>query len=152
MSPRIKYTEELADKICDEIASSSRGLAFICAKLNVSPSTVFKWLSEHKDFAERYARAREAQADYMADEILEIADDDAHDTIRTEKGDIENKEWVNRSRLKVEARKWVASKLKPKKYGDKLDLTSGGDKLAPVIIDWAGTHDNKPDTQTEGGA
>jgi hypothetical protein len=90
-------------------------------------STIFKWLTENEDFAEQYARAREAQADTLADEILDIADDGSNDYMGEDKaydGDA-----VQRSKLRVDARKWVAAKLKPKKYGDKLDLTSGGEKI-----------------------
>lgn len=127
------YTEELADKICHQIATSSKGLHSIC-KADDMPSTVtvYSWLKDenHKEFLNKYVRAREDQADFLADEILQIADDSSKDTIEHEKfGEIENKEWVNRSKLRVDARKWVASKLKPKKYGDKMDLTTDGEKL-----------------------
>jgi hypothetical protein len=47
---------------------------------------------------------------------------------------VENKEWTNRSRLRIDARKWVASKLKPKVYGDKTDITSGGEQLKQTTI------------------
>ena len=70
----------------------------------------------------------------MAEEIQDIADDSSNDWIEIEKRDgtsyeIVNKEAVLRSRLRVDTRKWLMSKLKPKKYGEKLDLTSGGDKI-----------------------
>lgn len=77
-----------------------------------SAATVCRWQVERSEFAEQYARARAAQADTLADELLDIADDDAED--------------VNRSRLRVDARKWIASKLKPKSYGDKMDVNHGG--------------------------
>jgi hypothetical protein len=156
MSPKggrpSKYTEELANELCDKIATSNRGLAHICAGMDIKPSAIFTWLQDKPEFAEKYARAREAQADFLADEILEIADNSENDTIITENGTLENKEWVNRSKLKVEARKWIASKLKPKKYGDKLDLTTGGDKLQPTIIDWTGTNGNNANSKTEGSS
>ena len=121
------YSLELVTKICDEIATSSKGLSKICENpLYPSFSTLFKWLS-HKDkgeFVQLYARARENQADFLADEIIEIADDKSGDVIETDNGPIENREFSSRSRLKIDARKWVASKLKPKKYGDKVDVTS----------------------------
>jgi len=73
-----------------------------------------------------YARAREAQAEVLADEIVEIADDSSEDFIFAEGEDQDgkgakkyvNKEYVKRSALRVDARKWVAAKLLPKKYGD----------------------------------
>lgn len=134
-----KYSEELADKICDLISNSNRGLAFHCENLNIAPSSVFKWLAEHKEFSDKYARARETQAEYLADEILEIADDGSKDTKTIKKGnefvEVENTEWTNRSKLRVDARKWVASKLKPKKYGDKLDMTTDGEKINNVKVE-----------------
>lgn len=119
-----KYSDELADKICVQIASSCIGLAKICKGLGISSDSVYKWLNENKEFSDKYARAREEQADFLADEILEIADDGTKDTkiIFDKAGnqiEVEDTEWTNRSRLRVDARKWVASKLAPKKYSDK---------------------------------
>jgi len=125
-----KYSEALANSICEKLATSNRGLAHICAEEGVSTTTVFKWLKENPEFADNYARAREAQADFLADEILEIADDGSRDTKTIMKGDVaievEDTEWTNRSKLRVDARKWIASKLKPKKYGDKIETEHSG--------------------------
>jgi hypothetical protein len=78
------------------------------------PSTVsiYKWLREHDEFANNYARARENQADTFADAIIDEADKAV------------DKDSAAAAKVKVDARKWVASKLKPKKYGDKLDMTT----------------------------
>lgn len=123
------YNQEIADKICEQIATSSKSLRNIC-KGEGMPSvvTVLKWMREDTNgFLAQYARAKEEQADFMIEEILDIADDGSNDLMTIEKGDmsyeVENKEVTNRSKLRVEARKWIASKLKPKKYGDKLDIT-----------------------------
>lgn len=122
------YSEELVDKICEKISTSSKGLHSIISENEDFPSfaTVFKWLSdpEKKYFVDKYTHARELQAEFMADEMIRIADDSSNDTLMTDKGEIENKEWTNRSKLRVETRKWIASKLKPKVYGDKLDVTT----------------------------
>ena len=83
------------------------------------------------------------QADYLADQIIEIADYSEHDTIEAEKGEMENREWVNRSKLRVEARKWIASKLKPKQYGDKLDIDAKIE--SKVVPEWL---KEKPDGST----
>jgi hypothetical protein len=80
------------------------------------------WLKNYTYFMDNYARAREAQADWYADEIISVIDN-----AKSDRNEIE------RARIKVEALKWVASKLKPKKYGDKLDLTSDGDRV-PIPI------------------
>lgn len=130
-----KFTEELFQSICDEIAHSSLGLVNICKKHKVSAVSFYDWVAKDEDRLNRYVRAREMQADFLADEILEISDDSSKDTteleVRGEAIQVENREWTNRSRLRVDARKWVASKLKPKKYGDKLDLTTNGKDLLP---------------------
>lgn len=69
-----KYSDELAEKICEKIANG-RSLRSICAEDGMpTTSTVCKWLIENKEFSEQYARAREKQADYFAEEIIEIAD------------------------------------------------------------------------------
>lgn len=85
------------------------------------PATIYRWLSADKEFCNRYTRAREDQADTLADQIIEIADDCSRDTISDDDGERANTEWINRSRLRVDARKWIAAKLKPKKYGDAID-------------------------------
>ena len=137
------YTQELAEKICNEIATTNKSLRRICKELNISTMSVLRWLNdkEKESFCLQYARAKEEQADHLADEILEIADDSTKDTktIIGKDGkpiEVENTEWTKRSQLRVDARKWIASKLKPKKYGDKIDLTTKGDKITNVIANF----------------
>ncbi len=80
------------------------------------------------DLSTRYAMAKEQQAALLADEIITISDDSSEDALITEDGKrIYNKEFVNRSRLRVDARKWVAAHLLPKKYGDKLGIEHSGE-------------------------
>ena len=116
-----KYTEAVADDICERIARG-KSLINICSELNLSYSQVMVWLKKYTDFTDKYAHAREAQADWYADEIISVIDN-----AKSDRNEIE------RAKVKIEALKWVASKLKPKKYGDKLDLTSNGD-IMPVPI------------------
>lgn len=136
-----KYSQELADKICERISTSSDGLRKICKELNVSTMTVLRWLDDEdkKNFCLHYARAKQDQADFLVSEILEIADDSSGDEIEIDLGDgvkvtKQDHEFAARSRLRVDARKWVASKLAPKKYGDKLDVTTDGDKVNTTNI------------------
>lgn len=90
-------------------------------------STVYLWMAKHIEFSESYARAREDQADTLADQILEIADDGRNDTYTDDEGkEFVNHDVINRSRLRVDARKWVAAKLKPRKYGDKVSTELSG--------------------------
>ena len=80
------------------------------------------WLDGSRpEFSEQYARAREAQADKLAEEALQIADDGRSDTyLDAEGNERTDNEVIQRSRLRVDTRKWLASKMAPKKYGDKL--------------------------------
>lgn len=134
------FDQAIANKICEQIATTSKSLKTICKQEGMpSVRTVLNWLFEGnkedarpelKAFLRQYAYSKEEQADFLAEEIIEIADDGSNDLMTIQKGDmsyeVENKEVTNRSRLRVDARKWIASKLKPKKYGDKLDLGSEG--------------------------
>lgn len=133
-----KYTQELADKICEQIATTTNSLRTIC-KGDGMPSvdTVLRWIRADKEgFRERYARAKEEQADFMGEEMIEIADDGTNDYMTITKGDIsynvEDKEVTSRSKLRVETRKWLMGKLKPKKYGEKLDMELTGKDGGPI--------------------
>jgi hypothetical protein len=87
-------------------------------------STFYKWIDLDSEKSKRYARACELRADSIFEDILEIADDSSGDVKINEDGEeYLNTEFVQRSRLRVEARKWVVSKLNPKKYGDKQETT-----------------------------
>lgn len=121
-----KFSDELFERICNRIATSADGLQKICAENGLSSVSFYSWISGDENLLNRYARARDIQADLLADQIIEIADDSSNDTktIVNKAGEpieVENIEWTNRSKLRVEARKWIAAKLKPKKYGDKLE-------------------------------
>lgn len=133
----LSYSEEIAEEICGRIAEGE-SLRTICLDEHIpARRTIYGWLLRAEEgepfasFLHQYTRARELQADSFADEIQDIADDGSNDWM--EKFDKDgnsigwqlNGEAVQRSKLRVDARKWTASKLKPKKYGDKLDLTTG---------------------------
>lgn len=121
------YTDALGISICAQIASG-KSLVSICNKDGMpSVETVYYWLRDEtkKEFLNTYTRAREDQADTLADEIIDIADNSENDVKLDKDGNERiDSEVVARSRLRVEARKWVAAKLKPKKYGDKVDITA----------------------------
>lgn len=120
-------SQAASDYICDQIAEG-RSLRSILKDADMpASSTVFKALAADAEFAERYARAREVQADALFDEILDIADESKDDTIVDADGNVStNQEVVARSRIRIDARKWMAGKLRPKVYGDKLDLNHSG--------------------------
>ena len=101
-----------------------------------SQQSVYTWLREDVDFLERYTRAREAQADKLFREIIEIADDASRDYVATSDGKrIVDHENIQRSRLRVDARKWAAARLAPKKYGDRIEHDhKGGLNFQPAIL------------------
>lgn len=133
-----KYTQELADHICAEL-STGKSLRTVCVSENIPDRvTVYRWLRQYPEFRNQYALAKEEACDAMAEDMFDIADDGSNDLMTIQKGDIsyevENREVTNRSRLRVDTRKWYISKIKPKKYGDKLDLTSDGKAIAGNTI------------------
>jgi hypothetical protein len=116
--------------ICERIANGESLRQILETEGMPASSTVFKWLSDDASFSEQYARAREAQADAVFDDILSIADDGRNDWMQRNYGEetrwVENGEAIRRSQLRIDARKWMAGKLKPKKYGERLDLHHSG--------------------------
>lgn len=130
------YTEVVALAICERIANGE-SVRTICKDEHMPcAATVFKWLADESKatFTEQYTRARDAQADYYAEQIIQIADDGANDTYVDDDGKTRtDQDVIARSRLRVDARKWYASKLAPKKYGDKIEHSGPGEGGALVV-------------------
>jgi len=126
------YTQELADHICAEL-SSGRSMRNVCEDEGIpSRKTLFSWLRLYPEFLSQYGKAKEESADYLVEEMLDIADDGSNDWM--ERHDKEencvgwqlNGEHVQRSRLRLDTRKWIASKLKAKKYGERITTEHTG--------------------------
>lgn len=119
------FTAALARTICERLAKGET-LRAVCRDEGMpAESTVRLWaLDDVGGFSAQYARAREIGYHGMADEMVEIADETRLDTIEGEEGaeDRPDNEWITRSRLRVDTRKWLLSKALPKIYGDKLDV------------------------------
>jgi hypothetical protein len=119
------FTQELADLICERL-SLGESLRTICLDDALpSTSTICRWLADDEKvtFREQYVCAREAQADVLADEILQIADTPQEGTTIIDKPtgrEVKTGDMIEHRRLQVDARKWYASKVAPKKYGDKI--------------------------------
>jgi len=130
--PTIK-TKKLCAAICEGIALGKSSRA-VCAEAGISDRVLWNWLAKDEEFMQQYARAKEKCADYYAEEIVEIADDGANDKYIDEWGkEVVDNEAIQRSRLRVDARKWYASKLAPKKYGDRItNEHEGGDPSKPI--------------------
>lgn len=104
---------DIIERICEMLAAG-QSMAQICRRKDMpAESTVYKWLAEGGAFSERYARAREQQADLYADEIIEIADACEPEAAA-----------VAKAKARIDARKWLAARLAPKKYGDRVGLSA----------------------------
>lgn len=127
-----KYTEELATDICARIANG-QSLVTICGLAGMpTRDTVHRWVLTIPAFSDKYTQAREMQAEYYAEQIIEISDDSARDMTVDEDGNERvDHDHIARSRLRVDARKWYASKVAPKKWGDKLQH-GGAEDLPPI--------------------
>jgi hypothetical protein len=117
MSQESQYTPELGKRICDALAMHDGGLRTLCQQHDEfpTPATICKWRNNFVEFDEMYADAKRRQLDLMAEDIVDISNDDTLEP--------------NDKRLRVDTRKWLLSKLMHKTYGDKLDVTSGGETL-----------------------
>lgn len=120
------YSLKIADEIIKKI-ENGQSVRFIGQEDDMpAESTIHEWLKKHSEFSEKYVRAKEAYADSVFEEILEIADDSRNDWVEreTRRGSFIalNDEAIGRARLRVDARKWMLGKLAPKKYGDKLEI------------------------------
>jgi hypothetical protein len=154
------FSQKLADTICSRIAEGE-SLRNICKSEEMpNRATVHDWLleKEKKDFYDQYEKACNTRAENMFDELVEIADDGSNDYMeRLVGGDDDddegrvvrsvNSEHIQRSRLRVDARKWYLSKVLPKKYGDKLDMTSGGDPVQVAAFTLVKNENNNTDNK-----
>src|SRR5262245_5183728 len=131
-----KFSDEWTKMFCDLIAEG-QSVRQICSQPDQPhKSQVYRWLDENDDFRDQYARAREEQADKLFREIIEIADDASGDYITTSDGKtIVDHENIQRSRLRVDARKWAAARLAPRKYGDRVEHDhKGALNFQPAVL------------------
>lgn len=123
-------TNEIAEEICMAMSTSSEGLSSLCRRNPHWPTrkTIHEWRIKNKSFAEMYMTAKRAQIENFVDDIIDIADDSSRDSILTEKDGVIkesfNAEYVNRSKIRIDSRKWIAARLAPKIYGDKIQSES----------------------------
>ena len=108
-----------------------------------SRPTFYKFLKGNDDCFNKYARATKMRADFLFDQILEIADKQDKDVVISKEGiEVINHNLVNRNRLQIDSRKWVLSKMNPKKYGEKLDVTSDGEQIS-FEVNWGKSEKDK---------
>ncbi|MCJ2065860.1 terminase small subunit protein [Methylobacterium sp. J-088] len=112
------YSDELAERICDRLAAG-RSLRLICQDADVpSRDTVRRWLRDRLAFRARYAQSCELRADALADEALAIADDSSRDYRSGPSGLVLDADRLRRDRLRIDARKFSAARMAPRRYGD----------------------------------
>ena len=117
-----KYSEALGEEICNALGNSVDGITRIC-KANPhfpEPETIRDWRHKNQSFSAKYEAAKLKQALGFAEGIIDIVDDNSNDIMMTDKGPAVNSAAIQRDRLRMDARKWIACKLLPKVYGDKV--------------------------------
>ena len=139
-----KQISKMKEFLIDQISNTTIGIRRLKKMFPddiPAVSTLMLWLKEDKEFSEQYTHAKQMQAEIMIDEAMCIADDDSDDIIKVDLDGVEiekvNHENINRSRLRVDIRKWHASKLAPKLYGDKIDHTTNGKEInttVPIVV------------------
>jgi hypothetical protein len=129
-------TDELFDEICERMVDGE-SVRTICKDDHMPAiSTLMKILNQNPDRSAQYARALQMRADAMFEEIMDISDDGSNDYMLRNADDptsiVLNGEHVQRSKLRVDSRKWALGRMNPKKYGEKTFI--GGVDDAPVKV------------------
>ena len=148
------YSKEEIESIFNEIIkqiSEGKSLRAVLRQSDMPDSkTFYKWIDDEKDKSLQYVRACNERSDGIFDDLLTIADATEDDIIMSEDGKVvTNHNVIQRDRLRVDARKWALSKMNPKKYGDKVDVTSGGGKIKneSVIVEFRDFSENEDNTK-----
>ena len=125
------------DELCDAI-STGQHLVGWCKARGFPYTTARVWIDSDRDRSALYARAREDRADVLADEIVEIADEREMQEVKGPDGETVELRMdataVQRNRLRVDARKWSAAKLKPRVYADKIQAEVSGPEGKPLSL------------------
>lgn len=134
------YSQELGLKICERLANGESLRAICKGEEFPTKSTVLRWIidGEHKDFSDQYAKAREVQAEVLADEIIEISDTTKLGIINELGPDgavikTREEDMLGHRRLQVDTRKWYLSKVLPKKFGEKSEIEHKGSLMVNML-------------------
>lgn len=132
-APTIRTTE-LVDAIFAGISLGKSARA-MCVEVGISQRVLWNWLASDAELMRQYLRAKELCVDAYAEEIIEISDDGSKDTYIDEKGrQVVDREVIARAQLRIDARKWYAARLAPRKYGDKPPAAQEGpDTKKPLV-------------------
>ena len=140
-----EYDPEIAGQICHLISIQTISLTAICNSRDEFPEakTFYRWMISHEELRQLYARAKEDQLQILADEIVPLADADRICEKVTIKADGSREvvilDQVERTKLQIDSRKWLLSKLNPKKYGDNSKLQLTGEDGGPLIVKHIGS-------------
>lgn len=142
------FSIEIGEMICEDIENCSKGLKTICEGNDKYPSarTFHRWLNESDDLRHRYARAKENQADFLIDEVIQIADNDSEDIkiVGEDEREVQNSEFIQRSKVRIETRFRLAGKLHAKKWGDRQEIDFNSD-AQPIIFNVSRASDKNKD-------
>ena len=129
------YTDELADEICLRVANGRSVNSIINDKDMPSKTSIYEWLNIHSQFTDKYELALKQRADFHFDEMLGIVDD-----VMAESAE------VAKARLQIDTRKWILSRMNPRKYGDNIQEDDGNnDNVQPVQVTVNVRDARKPD-------
>jgi hypothetical protein len=117
-------TQEQFEAVCELIEKETGNILAKCKQVGISSRDFYAFKKNSEENRKRYARAKDDQSDLMFEELIEIADE----IIPSAEHGLDSAAVADK-RVRIDARKWYLSKLKPERFGEKLDLTSGGDKL-----------------------
>ena len=127
---------EIIQEICDELLDGKTLTSILEETHFPQPSTFFKWLRQHPELRQMYDQAREDQAELLGDELMDISDNARNDWMERNGEDDAgyrlNGENIQRSKLRVETRKWLASKMN-KRFSDKVNHNIGGQVDNPIV-------------------
>lgn len=137
-APRTDFSQALFDEIC-ELMAGGESLTSICKRSGMpNKRTVMRWLEKNEALAIQYSEAQNMRADHYFDQIIDLADNCRFGSKKVYKADggieIIDGDMVERSRLQIDARKWVLARMNPKKYGDKFTQELTGADGGPVRL------------------
>lgn len=124
--------DERFEEVCQRIEQGEPLRRVLRSDTSPMSASLFYEIVKDQTKSERYARAREIYSDIVFEEMLDIADCEDNDIVETEEGQRVNHDVIQRDRLRVDTRKWMLSKLQPKKYGDRLEV----DQKTESTITW----------------
>ena len=132
------FTQETANQICNRLAGGESLRSITEDPTMPSRQTIYSWMTARPAFLDQYVRAREEQAESMADEIVAIADETPETAPVFDKDGNQlaiklDSSYIQWQKNRIDARKWTAAKLRPKKYGDR--IVHAGDDENPVVLE-----------------